>query len=375
MNHRPATLCLLAGLLLLGAACSRPSSDASAPAPDKTAAVPAGMVLIPGGPFTMGSDAAYSFVNERPAHEVSIKPFLLAARDVTNAEFAKFVEATGYVTVAERPINWEELKKQVPPGTPKPPDSELQPGSLVFRPTESAVDVRNMANWWHWTTGASWRHPEGPGSNLTGRENHPVVQISFEDAEAYVKWAGARLPTEAEWEFAARGGLVRARYAWGDTDPHPASGAHLANTWTGDFPWRNTAADGFVGTSPVGSYAANAYGLYDMGGNVWNWCSDRYAADTFAERASQPEFCSNPSGPLATAGQRLLKGDPSPAEVPGQIRHVTKGGSFLCNPAYCESYRPSARRGTPPDTGTSHIGFRLAMDAPPAPKLAQALKK
>jgi formylglycine-generating enzyme len=325
---------------------------------------PQGFAYIPGGIFTMGSEATYAFPNEKPAHEVSVSPFLLAVHDVTNADFARFVAATGYITVAERSVDWEEIKKQVPPGTPRPPDFQLQPGSLVFQPTAGPVDVSDMSQWWVWTTGASWRHPEGPGSDITGRENHPVVQVAFEDAQAYAKWAGARLPTEAEWEFAARGGLVRARYAWGEADPHPAEGRHLANTWTGDFPWRNTAADGYAGTSPVGSYPANYYGLFDMGGNVWNWCSDLYAGDTFAVRATRPEMCGDPSGPPAGAGLRPLAGDPSPAEVPGQPRHVTKGGSFLCNPSYCESYRPSARRGTPPDTGTSHIGFRLAKDLP-----------
>lgn len=313
----------------------------------------------------MGSDADYAFANEKPAHEVTVRPFFIGVSSVTNAEFARFVAATGYLTVAERPIDWEELKKQLPPGTPRPPDAQLQPGSLVFRPTSGPVDVRDMSNWWHWTPGASWRHPEGPGSDIDDRADHPVVQVAFEDAQAYARWAGARLPTEAEWEIAARGGRVKARYAWGDADPHPASGPHLANTWTGDFPWRNTATDGFAGTAPVKSYPANPYGLHDMGGNVWNWCSDLYAADTYAVRADHPEMCGDPFGPAAAAGLRPVAGDPSPADVPGQIRHVTKGGSFLCNPSYCESYRPSARRGTPPDTGTSHIGIRLARDLAP----------
>ncbi|MGC4073017.1 MAG: formylglycine-generating enzyme family protein [Nibricoccus sp.] len=352
-------------VLLFGVnTCKRGDQSALHAAAPASATVPADMVRIPGGTFTMGSDAAYAFSNEAPAHQVTLKPFMIAAHPVTNAEFARFVAATGYVTVAERAIDWEELKKQVPPGTPKPPDDQLQPGSLVFKPTQGAVDLRNMGNWWHWTLGASWRHPEGPGSSIEGREKHPVVQIAFEDATAYARWAGGRLPTEAEWEFAAHGGREQSRYSWGDADPHPAQGTHLANTWTGEFPYNNTAADGFAGTSPVGSFPANGYGLYDMGGNVWNWCSDIYAADTFAIRAKQPEFCSNPSSPPPGAGLRRINGDPSPAEVPGQIRHVTKGGSFLCSPAYCESYRPSARRGTPPDTGSSHVGFRIAMDAP-----------
>jgi sulfatase modifying factor 1 len=322
---------------------------------------PAGMVLIPGGAFTMGSDAAYAYPNEKPAHRVEVAPFFLDAKPVTNADFAKFVEATGYVTVAERPVDWEEMKAQVPPGTPKPPDEVLQPGSLVFQPTAGPVDLGNMGNWWHWTHGASWRHPEGPGSSIEGREEHPVVQVAFQDAQAYARWAGKRLPTEAEWEFAARGGLANQRYAWGDEER--PDGKIMANRWTGDFPYRNDSADGFVRTSPVGTFPANGYGLYDMGGNVWNWCSDLYRADTFATRAGDARACCDPQGPDTAAGERPVPGDPSPPTVPGAERRVTKGGSFLCHPDYCESYRPSARRGTPPDTGSSHVGFRCAKDA------------
>jgi formylglycine-generating enzyme required for sulfatase activity len=236
----------------------------------------------------------------------------------------------------------------------------------VFRPTAGPVDLRELGRWWHWTPGAHWRQPEGPGSNIDARPDHPVVHIAYEDAEAYAAWAGKRLPTEAEWEFAARGGLARARYPWGDEPPHPAGGPHRANTWTGEFPYNNTATDGFAGTSPVGAYPPNGYGLYDMAGNVWNWCSDRYEADTFAARAGQPGMCYNPVGPPPAAGLRDLPGDPSPADVPGQFRRVIKGGSFLCSPSYCESYRPAARRGSTPDTATSHGGFRCAADVPHA---------
>jgi sulfatase modifying factor 1 len=322
------------------------------------------MALIPGGEFTMGSDSEQAFPNESPAHRVTVAPFFLDVNPVTNADFAKFVQATGYVTVAERPVDWEEMKKQVPPGTPKPPDEVLAPGSLVFQPTDGPVDLRDMSQWWVWTTGASWRQPEGPGSSIKGRENHPVVQVSFEDAQAYAQWAGKRLPTEAEWEFAARGGLENKRYAWGDEE-NP-DGRFMVNRWTGTFPYHNDAADGFPGTSPVGSFPPNGYGLYDMGGNVWNWCSDLYRADTFAARAGDEAACCDPRGPLTAAGETFVPGDPSPPTVPGAERRVTKGGSFLCHPSYCESYRPSARRGTPPDTGSSHVGFRCAKDAPPA---------
>ncbi len=319
---------------------------------------PSGMVLIPGGEFTMGSDADYALPNERPAHRVKVSAFFLDTHPVTNEEFEKFVEATGYKTVAERPVDWEELKKQVPPGTPKPPDETLQPGSLVFRPTKGPVPLDNMAAWWEWTTGADWRHPEGPDSNLNGREKHPVVQVAWEDAEAYAKWAGKRLPTEAEWEYAARGGLEGKRYAWGDEER--PEGKWMANRWTGKFPHENTGAVGFAGTSPVGSFPANGYALLDMGGNVWNWCSDIYHGSSHAERGDDGEICCDPKGPQDPAEPRPLPGDPSPPEVPGALRRVIKGGSFLCSPDYCESYRPSARRGTPPDTGSSHVGFRCA---------------
>lgn len=328
---------------------------------DRDSGPPSGMVLVPGGEFTMGCDADFAFPNEKPAHRVSIAPFFLDAQPVTNTEFAKFVEATGYKTVAERLVDWEELKKQVPPGTPKPPDEALQPGSLVFRMTTGPVDLRNMSLWWVWTPGASWKHPEGPESSIEGRENHPVVQVAWEDAQAYAKWAGKRLPTEAEWEFAARGGLEGKRYAWGDEE-NPA-GKVLLNRWTGDFPYRNDSTDGFAGTSPVGAFPPNGYGLFDMGGNVWNWCYDLYRADTFAVRSMDSKSCCDPKGPLTASGEKFTPGDPSPPSVPGVQRRVMKGGSFLCHPSYCESYRPSARRGTPPDTGSSHAGFRCAMDA------------
>jgi len=323
-------------------------------------APPRGMVLIPGGEFWMGSEAPEAFPNEGPVHRVRVDAFYMDTHPVTNAEFARFVEEAGYKTVAERPVDWEEMKTQLPPGTPKPSDEVLAPGSLVFRPTRRPVDLRRMDGWWAWTHGATWRHPEGPGSSIEDRMDHPVVQIAWEDAAAYAAWAGKRLPTEAEWEFAARGGLEGARYAWGNEER--PEGNIMVNRWDGDFPYRNTAEDGFVGTSPVGTFPANGYGLYDMGGNVWNWCADVYHAAAFAARAAEESVCLNPAGPDVEERERPLMGDPSPATVPGALRRVTKGGSFLCHPDYCESYRPAARRGTPPDTGTSHIGFRCVMD-------------
>lgn len=322
--------------------------------------IPEGMVLIPGGEFTMGSDAIYAFVNERPAHRVKVDAFLIDTHPVTNAEFAKFIEATGYKTVAERPINWEDMQRQLPPGTPKPPDEALQPGSLVFVPTDGPVNLRHMDQWWVWTLGANWRHPEGPDSDLEGREDHPVVHVAWEDAVAYAEWAGKRLPTEAEWEFAARGGLDGKRYNWGDEEQ--PDGKFMANRWHGMFPFRNTKADGFAGTSPVGSFPANGYGLYDMAGNVWNLCSDIYDGMLYQKRAEQDQPILNPTGPEPDERVAHHPGDPSPPTVPGALQYVMKGGSFLCSPDYCESYRPSARRGNPPDTGTSHTGFRCARD-------------
>ena len=312
------------------------------------------MVWIPGGTFLMGTNDKESFPNERPAHLVQVQGFYMDVHDVTNAQFAKFVEATGYVTTAERPINWEELKKELPPGTPKPDDGALAPGSLVFTPTSGPVPLNDLSAWWRWLKGADWRHPKGPGSSIQGRENHPVVHVSWYDAVAYAQWAGKRLPTEAEWEFAARGGLESKRYVWGD-DFRPG-GRYMANTWQGVFPVGDTGEDGFVGTSPVGSFPANGYGLYDMAGNVWQWCNDWYRVDAHVEAASQ-NVCRDPAGPA----QSYDPGDPySP-------KRVVKGGSFLCNPSYCESYRPSARRGTPPDTGSSHTGFRCVISGDDTP--------
>jgi formylglycine-generating enzyme required for sulfatase activity len=312
------------------------------------------MVWIPSGEFTMGTNDVRSFPNERPAHRVHVEGFWIDEHDVTNAEFAKFVEATGYVTTAERKPDWEELKKELPPGTPRPDESVLVAGSLVFTPTSGPVPLSDLSAWWRWVPGASWRHPEGPDSTIEGRENHPVVQVSWDDAVAYAKWAGKRLPSEAEWEFAARGGLEEKRYAWGDE--FRPGGKYVANTWQGLFPVTNTAEDGFVGTSPVKSFPPNGYGLYDMAGNVWQWCSDWYRVDAFTQIATElasKSVCRDTGGPSESW-------DPADPNAP---KRVVKGGSFLCNPSYCESYRPSARRGTPPDTGSSHTGFRCVISA------------
>ena len=308
---------------------------------------PKGMVWIPGGKFTMGSQDDSSRKNEGPPHSVEVDGFWIDQSPVTNEEFEKFIKATGYITTAERKPTWDELKKQLPPDTAKPDDSVLVAGSMVFTPSNGPVDLQDMASFWRWVPGASWKHPEGPGSSLKGRMNHPVVQVSWFDAEAYAKWAGKRLPTEAEWEFASRGGLEQKKFPWGN-EAMPG-GKFMANTWQGEFPYKNTGEDGFVGTAPIKSFPPNGYGLYDMVGNVWQWVSDWYRPDTFAQRADELS-CHNPTGPSKSW---------SPIN-PTQEERVTKGGSFLCHISYCESYRPSARRGTPPDTGMSHIGFRCA---------------
>jgi formylglycine-generating enzyme required for sulfatase activity len=242
------------------------------------------------------------------------------------------------------------MKKQLPPGTPRPPADKLVPGSLVFTPPPTAVPTTNVARWWTWTPGANWRHPEGPASDLNGRDDHPVVQVSWDDAVAYAKWAGKRLPTEAEWEFAARGGLAGARFTWGAEAPTDTDGKK-ANIWQGTFPNHNTRADGYERTAPVRSYPANGYGLYDTAGNVWEWCADWYRADAYAGRTGG---ATNPKGPETFW-------DPAEPLVP---KRVTRGGSFLCHVTYCESYRPAARRGTAADSGMSHLGFRCVKDGP-----------
>ena len=319
---------------------------------------PAGMVHIPGGEFLMGSDSRLAQPDERPAHKVRIHGFWMDRHHVTNAEFRRFVEATGYVTTAERKPEWEALRVQLPPGTPRPPDSALVPGGLVFVGTDTPVPLDDFSQWWRYVPGADWRHPGGPGSSIAGKDDHPVVQVSYEDAEAYARWAGKRLPTEAEWEFAARGGLEQATYAWGEA--FAPGGRQMANVWQGrqaqPFPVVSAKAGGAPGTSRVGTFPPNGYGLSDMTGNAWQWVADWYRADQFQRAAAEGRVIANPVGPSASWDA----GDPGvPADAP---RRVTRGGSFLCNEEYCLSYRPSARRGTDPYNSMSHLGFRLAMD-------------
>jgi formylglycine-generating enzyme len=313
---------------------------------------PAQMVRVPGGDFWMGSDDPLARPNERPVHRVHVDAFWMDRHPVTNAQFAEFVRATDYRTTAERAPDWEQIKQQLPPDTPKPDADVLVPGALVFTPTQERVPLDDWSRWWRWVPGANWQHPEGPQSDLRGKDNYPVVQISFDDAQAYAKWAGKRLPSEAEWEFAARGGLAGKRYAWGDElDP---GGRVVANIWRGPFP----LAEGHHGLVPVESYPPNGFGLFDMTGNAWQWTADLYRADAYRwVAAGAPGGVSNnPGGPADSDDPD----DPLNMHMP---KRVIRGGSFLCSPEYCASYRPSARRGESPDTSASHIGFRLVMTA------------
>jgi formylglycine-generating enzyme required for sulfatase activity len=309
---------------------------------------PPGMVWVPGGEFTMGTDDEQGWADEKPAHRVRVDGFWMDATEVTNAQFREFVEATGYVTTAEKKPDVAELMRQLPPGTPPPTPDKLVPGALVFTAPAGEVNLKDFSRWWKWTPGASWRHPEGPASSLAGKDDHPVVHVSWDDAAAYAEWAGKRLPTEAEWEFAARGGLEGKPYVWGDE--RPTDRDVFANLWQGEFPRTNLAADGHERTAPVRSFAPNGYGLYDMAGNVWEWCADWYQRDLY-QRRSGKDVIVNPTGP-----RRSL--DPARPFTP---QRVQRGGSFLCNDSYCSRYRPSARHGCSPDTGMSHVGFRCAM--------------
>ena len=308
-------------LALLGslAAC-----QSTAPRPPATE----GLVWVPGQTFVMGSDAPWAFPEEGPTRLVSVDGFWIETHEVTNREFARFVDATGYVTTSEQPTPLEWVLGQLPPGSPAPPPESLRPGSAVFlHPSEG------VAGGWSYVYGASWRHPEGPGSSLAGRWDHPVVQVSWFDAQAYARWAMRALPTEAEWELAARGGLSEARFPWGDEPPSSFSQPML-NMWQGPFPAHDSGADGALGTAPVGQYPANGYGLYDMAGNVWEWCAD----------------------PMEATAQ----GSEAESRAPRALR----GGSFLCSDDFCTRYRPSARIGNTPGSATNHTGFRCVRREP-----------
>lgn len=317
----------------------------------KAPLVTQGMVWIPGGDFLMGNNSRLAKANEKPTHKVHISSFWIDQTDVTNAQFAAFVKATGYKTTAERKPEWATLKVQLAPGIARPPAAKLVPGAMVFVGTHSPVPLNDNSQWWRFVPGANWRHPQGPSSNIIGKEDHPVVQVSFTDAEAYAKWTGKRLPTEAEWEFAARGGREQATYSWGDE--FRPQGKNMANTFAGQqFPVVDPGYKEKIGTSKVASYPPNGYGLYDMAGNVWQWVADWYRADAFALEAEEP-LTTDPQGPNDSY-------DPADKYAPVHApKRVIRGGSFLCDENFCNSYRPSARRGVDPFNPMSHIGFRL----------------
>jgi formylglycine-generating enzyme required for sulfatase activity len=297
-----------------------------------------GTVHVGGTTFRMGSDAHYP--EEAPAHRVGVDDFWIDKLTVTNSEFAAFVEQTGYVTVAERPLN--------PSDFPGAPPENLVPGSLVFTRTDGPVDLRQLSAWWTWTPGACWRHPDGPASSIDECADHPVVHVAFEDAEAYAAWAGKELPSEAEWELAARGGLEECDFAWGDQPE--AAGERLANYWHGDFPWR--PEPGYGTRAPVGSFPANGLGLFDMAGNVWEWTIDWYNPRHPSD-ADKP--CCVPQNPRGPAIESSYDAAQPQFRIP---RKVVKGGSYLCADSYCMRYRPAARRPQMIDTGMSHVGIR-----------------
>ncbi len=318
------------------------------------------MMKIKGGVFDMGGDMIAGFENmpktalaqddELPKHQVEVNDFWIDEHEVTNAQFAAFVKATGYTTTAETAIDWNELKKQLPPGTPKPDDKDLVPGATVFHYASKNADKNDLSQWWKFERGVNWKHPAGINSSIEGKENYPVAQVSWYDANAYAKWAGKRLPTEAEWEFAARGGKTNAMYPWGNEKI--TEGEKKANTLQGSFPYNNTKEDGFEFTAPIKSFKPNGYGLYDMAGNVWEWTGDWYSPEYYSDLYKKGGIAKNPQGPEKTFeyGQE------------NAVSKVIRGGSFLCSDTWCSGFRNARRMRESPDTGIEHVGFRCVRD-------------
>lgn len=341
---------LVIGLLLILISCQKSTEKSKN---DKQTTdlppidAPSGMVWVPGKTFLQGAKDGdqYAMAKEKPAHMVKVDGFYIDTHEVTNKQFSAFVEATGYKTVAERPILWEDIKKQVPPGTSKPPDSLLQPGSLIFnKDVQGQVNMNNYSQWWIWKIGANWKHPKGPGSSIDGKDNYPVVHVTFEDALAYCEWANRRLPTEAEWEAAAQGKNKDAIFTWGN-DADLLS--EKANTWQGQFPILNESKDGYEFISPIKSFDPNSYGIYDMLGNVWEITSDLFDVDYY-KKLNTDEVLINPKGSDVSYNPNN----------PLQKEFIIKGGSFLCHASYCASYRISAKMGQTFDSSSDHIGFR-----------------
>lgn len=320
------------------------NTPAPSPAPER-------MVWIPGGEFSMGSAAngggscemPMASNDARPVHRVSVDGFWMDVMAVTNEQFEQFIRATGYITIAERTPTKEEF--------PDVPAENLVAGAVVFAPTDHEVSLTDHYQWWSYVKGANWRHPLGPESEIQGKEKYPVVQIAYPDAEAYAKWAGKRLPTEAEFEFAARGGLSGQIYVWGNE--FRPNGKSMANTWQGKFPVKDTGEDGYAGIAPVAKFPPNGYGLYDMAGNVWQWCSDWYRSDYYAQLVKVDGVARNPQGPDSPL-------DPS---EPNEKKKVHRGGSFLCNDQYCSRYIVGTRGKGEVNTGTNHVGFRCVKSA------------
>jgi sulfatase modifying factor 1 len=327
--------------------CKNKKTDAYSSKEPIAIKIPQGMIWVEGKTFLQGAKDSdkYAMLREKPAHKVTVDGFYIDITEVTNKQFKKFIDATKYITVAERKIDWEEMKTQLPANTPKPHDSILQPGSLIFNKNVNAVvNMNNYGQWWAWKIGANWKHPEGPGSTINGKDNFPVVHIALEDAVTYCKWANRRLPTEAEWEAAAQGTNSNAIFTWGNDTTILDSNA---NTWQGVFPTKNESKDGFEFISPVKSYPANSIGLYDMAGNVWEITSDLFNVNYYNELdISKPIL--NPKGAKKSYSRNN----------PYQTEHIIKGGSFLCHVSYCASFRISAKMGVAIDSGSDHVGFR-----------------